>query len=275
STLTRPSRIRSACAINSGPFSASRAAAVAITCTRVTFIWSMSPRKRRSARSARATASADSRPVDTIERPSPHRIFSLNSTAGARMAFSLTTSRTAFDPISTTAMGLVSCSRDILSMASPIASTRLGCRRETQRHIFFQRCPPSGQARIGHEIFLGAERFLTRRRLDSLRAPIAPYPPALHIVLHVRDHDLIENLLVHRRVLDRHHHFDAAVEIARHHVCRADIDHGLAVRQPMARAEAINAGMLQEAPDDALHLDALGKVRHARTQAANSTHHQI
>ena len=50
-------RMRSAWAMNSGPLSASRAAAVAMTSTFLTPSWSIRARKRRSARSARLTAS--------------------------------------------------------------------------------------------------------------------------------------------------------------------------------------------------------------------------
>ncbi len=80
---------------------------------------------------------------------------------------------------------------------------------------------------------------------------------------------------MHRRVLDRHHGLHAAVEVTRHHVGRADIDHGLAIRKAVTGAEAIDARMLEEAPDDALDVDGLGQIRHARTQAADAAHHEV
>ena len=40
-------------------------------------------------------------------------------------------------------------------------------------------------------------------RFDAVVVPVRVGHPALHVVLEVRDHDLIENLLVHGRVLDR------------------------------------------------------------------------
>src|SRR4029450_7862008 len=111
---------------------------------------------------------------------------------------------------------------------------------------------PPGQAWIGHEIVLSAERFLVNGRMDAFRASVGPHAPALQIVLEVRYHDLVEDLLVHGWVENRHHGLDTAVEVTRHHVGRADIDHGFAIRKAVAGTEAIDARMLEEAPDDAL-----------------------
>jgi hypothetical protein len=70
-------------------------------------------------------------------------------------------------------------------------------------------------------------------------------------------------------------HLDAAVEIARHHVGRGDVDRGLAVRQAVTAAEAVDAAVLEEAADDRLDADAFRQAGHARPQAADAAHHEV
>jgi hypothetical protein len=65
--------------MKSAPLEASRQAAVAIACTRPTFITLHSARKRRNEVSALATASGANSPVLWTSRPRPHSAFSLNS----------------------------------------------------------------------------------------------------------------------------------------------------------------------------------------------------
>src|SRR5205085_8006063 len=84
-----------------------------------------------------------------------------------------------------------------------------------------------------------------------------------------------EHLLMHRCIEDRAQNLDAAVEIARHHVGRRDIDRGLPVRKAETDAKAIDAAVFEEAADDRLHPDALGKTRHTRAQAANTANDEI
>ena len=79
-------QIRSAAAMNSGPLSASRQAAVATHHKRLTPALSHSARNRRSASSAFATASAASNPVDCTSRPRPARTFSLKIGVGERVS---------------------------------------------------------------------------------------------------------------------------------------------------------------------------------------------
>ena len=43
----------------------------------------------------------------------------------------------------------------------------------------------------------------------------------------------------------------------------------------MAGAEAVDARMLEEAADDALHVDVLGEARNARPQAADAAHDEV
>ena len=118
----------------------------------------------------------------------------------------------------------------------------------------------------------GDSPFLTH---DAFRTAVRQDRPALLVVGKVGDHDLAENLLVHRRIEDRHHRLDPPVEVARHHVGRADIDQRLRRRQAVAVAEAEDAGVLEEAADDRLDPDVLGKPRNARPQAADAADHQI
>jgi len=42
--------------------------------------------------------------------------------------------------------------------------------------------------------------------------------PALRLVLEQRDHDLVEDLLMDGRILDRNQRLDPAIEVARHPV---------------------------------------------------------
>ena len=97
--------------------------------------------------------------------------------------------------------------------------------------------------------------------LDARRGAVRQELPALLVVLEIGDHDLVEHLLVHGRVDDRAQHLDAAVEIARHHVGRRDVDRRLRVRQAVAVAEAVDAAVLEEAADDRFDADVLGQAR--------------
>ena len=45
--------------------------------------------------------------------------------------------------------------------------------------------------------------------------------------------------------------------------------------QPVARAEANDAGVLEETSNDAFHADVVGKARHAGAQAADAAHDKI
>src|ERR1043166_2202169 len=88
------------------------------------------------------------------------------------------------------------------------------------RRRFLERFSTARQARIGHEILVGVERFLARGGLYARGTSIRQELPALLVILEVRDHDLAENLLMHGGIENRTQDFDPAVEIARHHVGR-------------------------------------------------------
>ena len=111
--------------------------------------------------------------------------------------------------------------------------------------------------------------------LMRLRGAVGQELPALLVVLEIRHHDLVEHLLMHGRIEDRAQHLDAAVEIARHHVGRGDVDRRLRMRQAVAVAEAIDAAVLEEAADDRLDADVFRQARHARPQAADAAHHEV
>src|SRR5262249_45361230 len=130
-----------------------------------------------------------------------------------------------------------------------------------------------GEAGIRHEVGVRAEGF--RPGTQTGIASIGFECPALHVVLQVRDHDLVEDLLMHGRVLDRYQAFDAVVAVALHPVRRGDEHLGAARGQPRAGAEADDAGMLEEAADDALDADVVGKPGYARPQAADAAHDEI
>ncbi len=77
--LTDASVTVSTAAMNSRPFEASRAAAVAMTCTDSTFICRVNPANLRRAVSAAAIASGSRRPPEATPLTRPHSSFSLNS----------------------------------------------------------------------------------------------------------------------------------------------------------------------------------------------------
>src|SRR6516165_3441812 len=55
------------------------------------------------------------------------------------------------------------------------------------------------EARVGHEIYMGAQRFCPREK--ALPRAVGTQDPALRIVMEVRLNDLIEDLLMHGRIL--------------------------------------------------------------------------
>ena len=84
SAISMPPSASRAAATNSGPFEASRAAAVAITRTSSMPIIAVSRRKRFRAVSAFSTPALGSLPVETTPLPSPQSDFSLKAGIGAR-----------------------------------------------------------------------------------------------------------------------------------------------------------------------------------------------
>ena len=122
---------------------------------------------------------------------------------------------------------------------------------------------------------------MRRKRVGTIAGRIAGIGavgaqiPALRLILEIGDHDLVQHLLMHGRIVDRNQGLDAAVEVARHPVRRGDVDLGLRRRQSMTRAEADDAAMLEEAADDALYPDVLGQAGHARPQAADAAHDEL
>src|SRR5215203_5313287 len=57
-----------------------------------------------------------------------------------------------------------------------------------------QRVTPSGEARIGHEIFLRVERFLTLLKHDAPGGSVSQYVETLLVVHDVAQHDLAKDL---------------------------------------------------------------------------------
>src|SRR3979490_1140049 len=99
--------------------------------------------------------------------------------------------------------------------------------------------------------------------------------PALFGILEIRDHDLLENLLMHRGILQRAEDFDTPVEVARHHVGGRDIHSSFCAWQALSHPEAVDSAMFEEAADDRFDPDVLRKAGNAGPQAANSAHHQF
>src|SRR5512138_2087951 len=186
-------QIFSASRMKFGPSFASRTADVAITLTSPTSITSQSARKRLSAPRALVTASAFSLPLVLTSRPRPHSTFSLKIGVGLREIPSYTTRRTEFEPMSTTAMGLPSGRRP----GAAFASGSVRSPDETARRRIFERFATTRKTWICHEVAMGVERLLALDRDYAGAAAIGQDPPALLIILQIRDHDLVENLLMH------------------------------------------------------------------------------
>src|ERR1700730_13744897 len=161
--------------------------------------------------------------------------------------------RTEFEPISITATGGPRSSRP--GAASPTRLGALAPADEAAGGRFFKRFSTAGQAWIRHEIFVRIEGLLARCGLYARRGAIRQELPALLVILEIGHHDLVEHLLVHRRIEHRAQYLDAAIEIARHEIGGRDVHGRLGVRQRVARAEAIDAAVLEKAADDRLDPD--------------------
>src|SRR5215475_1947155 len=133
------------------------------------------------------------------------------------------------------ALAIAAACRSVAVNASTLHEIELRC-----PGTLLQSRATARQTGVGHEIMVRAE-WCFLARLDTVIVAHRIRYPALHIVLEIRDHNLIEDLLVHRRVLDRHQHLQAAVHVARHPVGGRDEDLRLARRQGLPRTEADDA----------------------------------
>ena len=92
--------------------------------------------------------------------------------------------------------------------------------------------------------------------------------PTLLRVLEIREQNLIEDLCMDGRILDRDQQLDASVEVARRPVSRRDEELGLIAGQDLAVAEGEDAAVLEEAADDGADMDVLAHAGNAGAQAA-------
>src|SRR4051812_46856512 len=83
------------------------------------------------------------------------------------------------------------------------------------------------------------------------------------VVGQIQVEDLVADAVREPAIRDRHHHFDAAIEVARHQVRAADVDLLVA-----AVAEVPDPAVLEEAADDAADADAIADAGNARAEAA-------
>ncbi len=86
---------------------------------------------------------------------------------------------------------------------------------------------------------------------DAMPGAVGLELPRLRVVGEQRLQDRLD-LVPHVRVLDRHDHLDAVVEVARHQVGAAE-----EVRPLVARLEAVEPAVLEEAAEDRAHADLL------------------
>src|SRR6188474_3938817 len=69
--------------------------------------------------------------------------------------------------------------------------------REAAGRGLLERFATARKTRIGHEVFVGVERLVARRGLDTHRGAVGQEVPALLVILQIRHHDLVEHLLMH------------------------------------------------------------------------------
>ena len=187
--------IFSTAAMKSAPLLASRGAAVASTWTNATFIRSIRTRKRRSAVRAEATACGSRRPVVASPRARPRVLLVEERRRRAAQALvDDETDRVRADVDDRDRPGAIEATRRILDEGSPRSQTRLACWRQGFGRAGLDRLAASGEAGIGHEIFVRIERRLALLRRHAHRAAVREHRPALLVVGEVgRAHDLVEN----------------------------------------------------------------------------------
>src|SRR5215472_2770606 len=220
--------------------------------------------KRPRLTSANETPSGLRRPVEAIPRPRPHITFSLNSGISAAPSRSKTTRRSEFEPRSMTPMR----SAAVSGSGSDIRSAHNEPRVASPHRLAAPR-----QTRVRHEIRVGGEAVFISRH--TLVIPGRRQAPALQGIAKIRYHNLVQHLAVNCRVFNRHQRLDAAVEIARHPICRADEYPGPIGGQLAPVAEANDSAVLEEPPDDALDANVFGKAGDPRPQTADPSYHQI
>src|SRR5215208_134461 len=120
------------------------------------------------------------------------------------------TRRTELEPMSMTAIGWPILMRPCAGTSAKDLAALFPAREAAGRRLL-ERFATARKTRIGHEVFVGVERLVARRGLDTHRGAVGQEVPALLIVLEIGHHDLVEHLLVHRRIDDRAEHLDAAI----------------------------------------------------------------
>ncbi len=123
------------------------------------------------------------------------------------------------------------------------------------------------QRRIGHEVLVSRERALAVPAGRPVVGALGVQQPTLRLVIQVGHHDLLEHLLVHRRILDGCHDLDPPVEISGHPVRRTDEHARLGRRHRSAVGERDDPGVLEKPADDALDTDVFRQAGDPGAQA--------
>src|SRR5262245_40949644 len=122
---------------------------------------------------------------------------------------------------------------------------------------------------------MGVEKLFARGGLYARGTAVGQELPALFVVLEVRDHDLAENLLMHRGIENRAQNFDTPVQVARHHVGGGNINRRFRMWQRVTRAEAIYTPVLEDPANDGFYSDIFRQIRNPRPQATDPAHYEI
>src|SRR5690606_7615862 len=97
----------------------------------------------------------------------------------------------------------------------------------------------------------------------------------LLVVHDVAEHNLAKHLFVNGWVGDRNQCLNPSVKIAGHQIGRRYEYDGIIGRQAAAIAKAIDAAVLEEAPDDRLYPDVIRQTGHLRPQATDAAHDEV
>lgn len=87
----------------------------------------------------------------------------------------------------------------------------------------------------------------------------------MNVVLQLRNHDLIHDVIAQVFLQERRQHFDTTVQVTRHQVGTAEVHLFIPVI-----VEIVDAGMLQETSDNRANRDRIGNAGQTGTQTADT-----
>ena len=104
------------------------------------------------------------------------------------------------------------------------------------------------------------ERLFALRRLDSFARAVRQDAETLLVIHQIGLHDLIEHVLVNRRVEQWNERLDASIQIALHEIGGRNEHPSLRTGQPMAGAKRVDPRMFQKSANDRLNSNVVGET---------------